>query len=71
MRDGPDCTSSGGSKRGHCPALDGMPEGAEPSRILYLLITCRTSTPPQNCHLTILISDGEHQVDDVMGELTL
>ena len=40
------------------------------SDTLYILITLRMSTPPQNRQLNTLISNSEQQVDDFVGELT-
>ena len=34
----------------------------------YSLIGFRTSTPPQNCHVDISISNGKQQVDDFAGD---
>ena len=40
------------------------------SDTLYLSVSFRESTPPQNRQLNISISDSEEQVDDFLGELT-
>ena len=40
------------------------------SDTLHVLISFRKSTPTQNRQLDILISDGKHQVDEFVGELT-
>jgi len=37
---------------------------------MYLLISFRKSTPPQNRQLNILVSDSKQKVDDFVGELT-
>ena len=37
---------------------------------VYLFIAFRKSTLPDNRQLDISISNGEHYVDDVAGELT-
>ena len=36
---------------------------------MYLLISFRMSTPPQNCQLNILISNSNQQDNDFVGEL--
>ena len=40
------------------------------SDTIDLLISFRTSTPPQNRQLDILVSNSEQQVDNFVGELT-
>ena len=40
------------------------------SDAMFLLISFRNSTPPQKRQLNILVSNGEQQFDDFVGELT-
>ena len=54
----------------------GARRGAERKRgrtlldTMYLLISFRRSTPPQNCQLHILIRNSERYIDDFVGKWT-
>ena len=47
----------------------GLSEGVS-SDTMYLLISFRKSTPPQNLQLNALNSNSEQDGDDIWGELT-